>query len=151
MNNQFEVWLKTRQQAVQLLEGLSIEMINTIPSGFNNNIGWNFIHTIATQQHFFYKLSGLKPVIPNFYMDGYVKGTSPIPLSFTQIEEAKALALNTVEIAIKDYEEGLFNNFQKYKTGFGVELTCIEDAIAFNPVHEALHMGYIRAYKRLIQ
>lgn len=151
MNIQFEIWLKTREQAISLIEELPIKTINTIPPGFNNNIGWNFIHIIATQQHFFYRLSGVEPIVPQFYLEKYVKGTSPnTPLSSKEIDEAKKIALTSVEKAKEGYKKGVFKDFKKYKTGFGVELTCIEDAITFNPVHEALHMGYIRTYKRLL-
>jgi len=42
-----------------MIEDFSLEELNKIPEGFNNNIIWNIAHVIATQQALVYGLSGL--------------------------------------------------------------------------------------------
>ena len=38
MQETFKFILKSRQKFIELIEGLSIEQLNKIPVGFNNNI-----------------------------------------------------------------------------------------------------------------
>ena len=59
MNSALDRLLQTRKNFIELVEGLSIEELNTMPTGFSNNIIWNFAHTLAAQQIVCYKLSGL--------------------------------------------------------------------------------------------
>ena len=45
----FDVTLKNRQSLERLLDAHSLEELNTVPAGFNNNIFWNIAHTIVVQ------------------------------------------------------------------------------------------------------
>ena len=60
----------------RFLKNFSLEQLNTVPEGFNNNIIWNVAHALATQQSIMYTLSDLKPVVPQSWIDGYRKGTT---------------------------------------------------------------------------
>jgi hypothetical protein len=46
-----------------LIQGYTLEQLNKVPRGFNNNIIWNIAHVIVTQQILVYKLSGLPMIV----------------------------------------------------------------------------------------
>ena len=59
MKEQLEIIRKTRESFVLMCQNLSIELMNKIPEGYNNNLIWNFGHIIAVQQGLCYGLAGL--------------------------------------------------------------------------------------------
>ena len=76
MDQQFEILLTTRKNILNSMKYLSIDELTKIPKGFNNDIIWNAVHNLATQQLLVYKLSGQSSVIPGELIDKYRKGTS---------------------------------------------------------------------------
>lgn len=151
----FEFILKgvrqTRHNMQRLMQGLSIEQLNTIPAGFNNNLIWNYGHVIATQQLLCYGLSGQKTFVEKAFIDTYRKGTAPNGLvdqsAFEQMQAMSAASLDQFE---KDYVQGIFQEFKLYPTSYGVELSRIEEAFQFNLAHEAMHLGTMLALKKLV-
>jgi hypothetical protein len=56
-------WIKkTRTSLLNMISGLSLEQINKVPEGFNNNIIWNLGHLVSAQQGICYSRSGLSPI-----------------------------------------------------------------------------------------
>ena len=53
---------------------LTIEELNKIPEGFNNNIIWNFGHVIVSQQIICYKLSNQPLKVSDEYVNKICKG-----------------------------------------------------------------------------
>jgi len=49
-----------------------------------------------------------------------------------------------------DYFSGKFVEFQRYPTSYGYELQNIEEAILFNNIHEALHLGYMMSMRKTL-
>ena len=49
MNWTFDICLKNRKLLEAFLDNFTLEQLNKIPEGFNNNIIWNIAHTIVTQ------------------------------------------------------------------------------------------------------
>ena len=47
MKKQFELIKQTKNNFLKLVDNLSIDELNIIPSGFTNNIIWNLGHIIA--------------------------------------------------------------------------------------------------------
>ena len=151
MDQQFEILLITRKNVLNAIKDLSIEELNKVPSGFNNNIIWNVGHNLVTQQLLVYKLSGQSPIIPNELIDKYRKGSSgSISVSENEINEIKGLLISTGKIMQQDYNSSLFTEYSEYTTSYNITLDSIEKAIAFNNVHEGLHFGYIMALKRAL-
>ncbi|MFT4644792.1 MAG: hypothetical protein ACI8ZX_001199, partial [Planctomycetota bacterium] len=68
----------------------------------------------------------------------------------SDFEFFKSIALKSVEDLERQYNEKAFKSYKTYPTSYNVTLNSIEDAIAFNNVHEGLHFGYILALKRAI-
>lgn len=144
----FDVNLKSRAVLENFLETFSLEELNYIPKGFNNNIIWNIAHTIVTQQLLVYKLSGIQPLIPNEMIDDFKKGTRPRKdLSQTEIDEIKKLLYSPIYKTQEDYEKGIFQSYNEYTVTTKNRLTNVDEAIDYNNFHEGLHLGYILALK----
>ena len=144
--------IESRKVFSQLIDGLSIEEINIVPAGFNNNIIWNFGHVIVSQQLLCYKLSGLPLKIDESYVSKYSKGTRPeIFFDITELEFLKQQSAFLIDELLRDLERGLFKNFAPYVTSFNVTLLNVDDAIKLLTMHEGLHLGYAMAIKRLIK
>lgn len=149
MDYNFKLLFQTRSNFLNLLNGFSLEQINKVPDAFKNNLIWNFGHIICTQQILCYKLAGLSPNIEAELIDKYKKGSAPDGLASQQeFEFLKSLALSNIDKLESDYKEGKFSNYTPYETSYGIKLNSIEEAIAFNNVHEGLHFGYSMALRK---
>lgn len=151
MKIEINVLKVTRQLVANIVKDFSIEQLHKIPDGFNNNIAWNVAHLVVTQQLLCYKLAGLDCLVPEDLIENYKKGTKPTK-KFTQEEweEVLELFLGLPDTLLEDYTEGIFENYNDYKTSTGFELKSIEHAIAFNNYHEGIHLGSIFALRKLI-
>jgi hypothetical protein len=132
------------------MEQFSLEELNKIPDGFNNNIIWNIGHAVATQQLLVYRLSGSDVLVSDDFIDRYRKGTKPeSDVSQAEVDYIKSLLFSTIESTQEAYESGVFKKFTEYtlSTTKGV-LKSVENAIEFNNYHEGLHLGYILALKK---
>lgn len=151
MKTQFDILRKIRELILRLTAGLTIEQLHTIPEGFNNNIAWNVVHLVVTQQLLHYRLSGNQTLVSDELIDLYRKGTAPTKV-MTQEEYDAALSLfkslpDTLE---EDYNNGKFTQYKEYPTSTGFVLDSIDTAIAFNTMHESLHLGVIMAMRKLV-
>ncbi|MFC5269284.1 DinB family protein [Adhaeribacter terreus] len=153
MHPQLETIRKTRTALLALLEGLTVEELNEIPAGFNNNIIWNVAHLTAAQQGVCYFRAGLKmPVIDEAYFKAYKPESKPERnVSAEEVEAIKALLFSTLDQLEADYQQNLFTNYTPWTTRYGVDIKNIDEAISFIPFHEGLHLGYITALKRVIK
>lgn len=151
MNKQFEVLKKSRELVLKRIEGLTFEQLHIIPEGFNNNIAWNVAHLVVTQQLLHYKLSGLDCLAPDELIEDYKKGTVPTK-DFTEEEfdEVKELLIGLPDTLQEDFEAGIFTDYQTYETSTGFVLNSIESAIAFNNLHEGIHLGMIMTLTKLV-
>ena len=145
----FDVLLKNRTILKSFIESFSLEELNKIPQGFNNNIIWNIAHLIASQQVLIYKLSGLPTLISDDMIEMFRKGSKPQrDLTQKEVDEIKGLLFSTVEKTKEDYKIGVFKSYQSYTTSTNSTLTNVEDALSFNNFHEGIHLGYILALKK---
>lgn len=151
MEKYFDIIEKSRSNFIGLIEGLSIEQVNKIPAGFNNNIIWNFAHTLATQQVICYRLAELEPVVDANFIDLFKKGTKPEQfIDGEKLQYIKKLSAATLEKLKLDFDDKVFSNFKPYQTSYNVTLNNIEDAIKFISVHDGLHLGYAMAQRKLV-
>ena len=148
MNWAFDITLKNRAVLKTIIETNSLEELNKIPLGFNNNIIWNIAHTIAVQQALVYKLSGLTPHISEELISKYNKGTKPErDLTQDEVDDIKELLFQTIEKTKIDYENEVFQNYHEYTVMTKNTITNVKEAIDFNNFHEGIHLGYILALK----
>jgi uncharacterized damage-inducible protein DinB len=79
MSLQFDLIRKPRLTLLTQIESLSLEQLNTVPAGFNNNIIWNLGHMVAAQCGIWYKRAGLAlpDGVTEEFFETYKPGTKP--------------------------------------------------------------------------
>ncbi|MBX9852897.1 MAG: DinB family protein [Cytophagaceae bacterium] len=151
MKKEFAILKVTRKNILNLIQNFSDEQLIKIPSGFNNNILWNAGHVITANQKLCYALSGLPVNMPESYSSLFGKGSNPRDWTSTpEIAKVKELLISTADLMESDYNKGVFKTYKEYETSYGYPLKNIEEAIAFNNVHEGLHLGVIMTLRKLV-
>jgi DinB superfamily len=152
MKEQIDIIRKVRAEFIKIMTPLSIEQLNHIPLGYNNNILWNFGHIIVVQQALCYALAGLPQNVDKALSEKYRKGTKPESvISIEEFEMLKNLSVSLLDIFDKDLKKkSTFKNMKPYMTSLGFEIDKIEKAIQFNTFHEGLHYGYAMSLKRVV-
>jgi len=151
MQRTFEITRTSRKIVSQFLDNYTVEQLNKIPEGFNNNLIWNIAHIVVTQQLLVYKFSGLPMLVSDELVQKYMKGTKPeIDANQADVEEIKALLSKTIDQTEEDYNDGIFKNFDEYPTSTGFILNTVEDAMVFNNFHEGLHIGIMMSLRKLV-
>lgn len=150
--NRIDTIKKTRQSLLQLLTDVTVEQLNEVPPGFNNNIIWNLAHLVAAQQGIGYLRAGLPTRIDESFYLRYKPDTRPEGfIDSAEVEKIKTLLFSTLDQFETDYEAGVFAHYKTWTTRYGAVLTNIDDAVQFLLFHEGLHTGYIMAQKRLVK
>ena len=87
----------------------------------------------------------------NEMVKAYRKGSKPHgKVSQSEYDELVHLSQSTIDDLEKDYNDELFQEYKLYTTSYNMTLTNIEEAIQFNNVHEAMHLGTCLALKKFI-
>lgn len=152
MEDQFKALAATRQNILEVLEQSSSEVLLTIPKGFNNNILWNILHVMASQQLLIYGLSQTPFRLDKNFVFQFKSGTKPTgkeDLDFVDL--AKINLLSSVNQLSKDYQTAIFSDYKTVQTSYGLEIQSVEQAIYFNNIHEAMHYGQIKMLQRLLK
>ncbi|WP_246124810.1 DinB family protein [Algibacter pacificus] len=149
----FDVLANLRAMAQKHIENNTLEQLNTIPEGFNNNIIWNVAHILVTTELLAYKLSGLPLHISDEMVGKYKKDSKPEgDVTQAEVDDIKKLLVFTTNQLEADYKNGVFKNYTEYTVSTtGNTLTSIDDALQFNLVHEGMHIGYILALSRAVK
>jgi len=143
---------EVRKLFLQVIESLTIEQINKVPQGFNNNIIWNFGHAISSQQNLCYKPAGLQFKIDEAVVLKFAKGTKPETfIDKAEVDFLKHQSAALIDQLIVDMNNNIFKNYKSLTTGFNVELTNVDDAVKYITMHDGLHFGYAMAIRRLIK
>jgi hypothetical protein len=147
----FDIAIKNRKLLKNFIENHTLEELNKVPEGFNNNIIWNIAHTIVTQQLLVYKLSGVPMVVSEDMEETYKKGTrAEDAISQAQVDTIKGLLFCTIEKTKEDYSNKVFQTYNQYTVTTKSTLSNVEEAIDFNNFHEGIHLGYILALRKSI-
>jgi len=149
MEYAFEITLKNRKILNSFLKSFSLEELNKVPKGFNNNIIWNIAHVVVVQQLLVYKLSRLPMITNDELVEKYKKGTkAEKDVTQNEVNQIKDLLFSTIKKTKEDYGNGIFKNYHSFTTATNSTINNAEEAIAFNNFHEGLHLGYILALKK---
>lgn len=153
MDFTFKVLENTRGIFKKIIENNSLENLNKIPKGFNNNIIWNIGHVVVSEQLLAYKLSGLESSLSDEMINKYRKDSKPNgDLSQAEVNEIKDLLLTTLEKTKEDYYDDVFENYNAYTVSTtGNTLTNIDEALEFVAIHEGLHYGYVLALLKAVK
>jgi uncharacterized damage-inducible protein DinB len=153
MHFTLDVLPNTRKSFKKIIENTSLEDLNKIPKGFNNNIIWNIGHVVVTEQILAHKLSGLPVLLSDDLIGKYRKDSKPEgAVSQDEVDEIKNLLFTTIEKTQEDYKNGNFKNYQEYMVSTtGNTLTNIDEALQFIMFHEGMHLGYVMALLRVVK
>lgn len=147
----FETTIKSRNMILEMLQNYTLEQLNKIPAGFNNNLIWNIGHIIVAQQVLVYKLSGLSMMIGDEMVEKYKNGSRPErDVTQEELDEIKNLLLDTINKTTVDYNNGIFKTYNEYTTSIGFNLKNVEEAITYNNFHEGLHIGIMMTLRKFI-
>lgn len=142
---------KTRENAILTLSSFDENSWNTLAPGFNNTPAWNFCHGIVTTYLLTLGLADIETGLSIRELAKFRKGSNGnLPVSDDEMKRFIALADSSQEQIKTAYDSGELKKFQAYETSYGITLSNIEEAIHFVAVHEALHLGYLMAQRKVI-
>ncbi|MFV9549676.1 DinB family protein [Algibacter sp. PT7-4] len=153
MDFTFQVLKNTRRIFNEIIENNTLDNLNKIPKGFNNNIIWNIGHVVVSEQLLAYKLAGLEPSLTDQMISRYRKDSRPEgDLTQEEVNEIKALLTSTIKKTELDYNNGVFKNYNAYTVSTtGNTLNNIDEALQFISIHEGLHYGYVLALLKAVK
>ena len=151
MKETFKVWETSRNVYLKFLESYTLEQLNFIPDGLNNNLIWNIGHVAVVQQALVYKLSGLPMLASEELFEKYRNGSVPnANTSREEIELIKQILIDSIAKTKTDYANGVFQNYKEFTTTTGFHLGSVDDAITFNNFHEGTHLGFMLKIKKFL-
>jgi len=151
MEQEFKITRTSREIYDRFFDNYSLEQLNKIPPGFNNNLIWNIGHIIVSQQMLVYGGAGELLHVSDELVGKYMRGTRPeYDLSQKEADEIRSLLLPPIERTEKDHYNRVFKTFTERKTQLGFTLSTVEDAIAFNNYHEGIHLGIMMSIKKFL-
>ncbi len=147
----FNSWKTSRKLFMTFFENYSLDQLNKIPEGFNNNLIWNIGHVIVAQQRLIYTGSNQQANISDSLVSKYQPGTRPTePVSQAEADELKTLLTSVIEPTIADFHKGIFVSYNERTTLTGFHLSSIQDAFLFNNYHEGIHLGCMMSIKKFV-
>ena len=142
MQSTFDITLSSRNILHKFLTNYSLEQLNKVPEGYNNNLIWNIAHIVVVQQMLVYHLSGLPMLVSQEMVEKYKRDTKPeAPVTEEEVTQIKGLLYTTLEQTQKDFSEGIFKNFNAFTTMTGFHIRNVQEAMEFNNYHEGVHTG----------
>jgi hypothetical protein len=151
MNQAIATIVQPRVKVLEIIAPLTIQQLNHIPTGFNNNIIWNLGHMVAAQQGVFYKRAGLDIVVDEEFFNTYKPGSKPERfLDAAELEKITGLLSSSLTQLEADLKTDKFANYPTWTTRYGIDLHTVTDALHFLPFHEGLHIGTIVAMNKIV-
>ena len=151
MKTQLSLQLHNRKIFHHYLKQYSLEQLNKVPEGFNNNIIWNIAHTMVTHQLLMYKVSGNQMHIPSEWVKLFSKGTKPErDITAEEVKAIDVALFSTLEQFEQDTASGLFTNYQPYTTSTNMLLDSVATTQSFLLFHDGIHLGSVLALAKLV-
>ena len=151
MHQVFEITRLSRKIIAEYLENYTLEQLNKVPEGFNNNLIWNIGHIVVVQQMLVYNLSGLPMMVSQEMVEKYKRGSKPENLvSQAEVDEIRSLLFETINQTKADLNSKIFKTYTEFTTLSGFTVRNVEDALAFNYYHEAMHIGMMMSIRKFI-
>lgn len=144
----------SRDTLLKSIRNISETDADVMPNGFNNTIRWNIGHVLTSTDRTFVNAKLTTQLPPN-YIELFLTGTSPktwrndvpsLQKLFSQLEQQKTNIQDTFANCLEEKLETPL----KLKLYEGYELNSVGELLNFFVFHEAMHIGYINALKRVI-
>jgi hypothetical protein len=142
-----------RNRTMAMLDATSEDLVQVIPTGFKNNVLWNFAHIYVTQDLVMYSFLNEKHQIPAHYMDLFVRGSSPEKWTVEppSLAEVRTLLDEQPQRIIETFSGRLEEKGEKpFTLGPTTSFTTLGEIIGFTNFHEGLHQGTINGLKRAL-
>jgi hypothetical protein len=148
----FQFAIAIRNRIADKISKLTIEQLNKIPTGCNNNIAWQVGHLVVSSEILCYHRTGAQPDKEIALADKYRNGSRPESfIEQSEMDDLLKRLLNSYDAISEDYNKGTFKDITPYATHtFGVEMTTIEEVFNVCSNHDALHAGQISIMERMI-
>lgn len=142
-----------RDLTLKQMEKMPSGVIEIIPTGFNNNIHWNFGHIPYVQEKLCYLIAGEKVNLPDDYEKYFSAGTKPsdwkgTPPSMEEISETMKEQIHR----LKRTHSGRLEDHlpEPYTNLMGVKFETIGDAFLFTLYHESFHVEAIKQILKVV-
>ena len=147
----FKIWKVNRRLLLNFFDGYTLEQLNKIPEGFNNNLIWNLGHIVVVQQLLVYRGSNQPMAVSMEMVNKYKPGSKPTePVTQEDVNQIKELMESLVAKTEEDYKNGIFTTYNEFTTSTGFHLASVQDALEFNNYHEGMHLGYMMSMRKFI-
>lgn len=81
----------------------------------------------------------------------YKRGSKPEhPISQAEVDEIRSLLFETINQTKADLNSKIFKTYTEFTTLSGFTMRNVEDALAFNYYHEAMHIGMMMSIRKFI-
>ncbi|MFK8056394.1 MAG: DinB family protein [Saprospiraceae bacterium] len=141
----------TRANILKLLSEFSLQQVNQVPEGLNNNLAWNAGHIWVTQKLLTYGLSGQETGLSAELIGAYKKGSKP---GATISAEDWAVIIDGLTNSVDELEKDLVGltwaEHKPYTTSYGVTIAHVSKGVRFNNTHEGMHLGTMIALSKLV-
>jgi hypothetical protein len=98
-----------------------------------------------------YNLSGLPMMVSQEMVDKYKRGSKPEHhVSQAEVDEIRSLLFETINQTKADLNSKIFKTYTEFTTLSGFTMRNVEDALAFNYYHEAMHIGMMMSIRKFI-
>ncbi len=147
----FKTWETSRKLYTEYFDKYSLEQLNKIPLGFNNNLIWNIGHIVVAQQSLIYRLSNLEMYITEDLFNLYKPGSRPTQnTTQEEVNTLRDFLFLLIEKTKTDFNAGKFVTFNERMIGTGFLLTTLQDAFEFNNYHEGMHLGIMMSLRKFV-
>lgn len=145
----FEQLNTYRMELLHLVQDLTEEEAEMIPTGFNNNMRWNLGHIIVDQYLWIHVLTKEELLVSNAFNEWFAYGTSPAQFTADtpSLPELVALLKEQPGLIRETYKDRMDEEFAPTEMG----MHTIEQVLIRTIFHEGLHLGAIIALKRQIR
>jgi hypothetical protein len=151
MQTEFKITRRSHELFSNYFDNYTLDQVNKIPTGHNNNLIWNIGHILVSQQTLVYKGANQQPLVAEDLIARYMRGTKPErDVTQAEADEIRDLLLTLIIKTEEDYNAGLFTEYNARKSEMGFDLSSVEDAIAFNNHHEGIHLGIMMQLRKLV-
>lgn len=140
-----------RTQIAEIAATLTVDQLNSIPAGFNNNIIWHIGHLLVTLPGMSYRPAGLAMPVETKLWHAFKPGSFPgVPVSEEEVAVIRELLLSSLDQLEKDLTSKRFVSYTPWVARTGVSVDSMEDALELITFHEGLHTGYILSLRKLV-
>lgn len=152
MNDFFQFSYAIRAKFATLVKTLSIEQLNKIPAGLNNNIAWHLGHIVVSSEILCYHRTGVQPEKEIEFADKYRNGSKPESfIEQAEIDSLIARLTTSLKEIETDNAKAIFSTITPYATHtFGLELKDIDAVFECCSHHDLLHYGNVTTMRKLV-